>query len=80
MVFNGLRHTDLVVFNALLECDLSESLPISQIARLTSYHPNTIQIVLQRLDQHGIINRKRDSRGQPYQYEINRNGYVIFNP
>lgn len=79
MVFNGLGKSDLVVFNALRECDLSQPLPISKIASLTSYHWCTVHKSLIRLDKYGIISRSQDGPGQPYQYEINRNSYVIFN-
>ena len=80
MVFNGLGKSDLVVFNALRECDLTQPLPTSVIARLTSYHIETVRRALLRLDQYGIIARRRDSSGRPYQYSIKLNGYVIFNP
>lgn len=80
MVFNGLSKSDLVVFNALNECDLAEPLPISTLARLTCYHARTIGTTLQRLEEMGIITRHRASLGQPYTYNIKKNGYVVFNP
>lgn len=79
MVFNGLSGSDLVVFNALHESDLSKPLPISEIERLTNYHYHTIQRALKRLvDDYQIVVR-HEGRGKPYSYSIRDNSYVVFN-
>lgn len=78
MIFNGLAKSDLVVFNALNECDLSEPVPISKIILLTCYSDFTVRQALNRLIDYQIITRYRAGRGHPYTYRIRRNGYVIF--
>ena len=70
MVFNGLQRSDLIVFNGLLECDLSNPVPASEIERRTCLHRNTIYMALKRLHDYQMITRKRDRVGQAYQYKI----------
>ena len=68
MIFNGLTKSDLIVFNALNQCDLSKPVPVSQLADMTCYHPNTIQEALRRLEEYVIIQRYRKGPGRPYRY------------
>jgi predicted transcriptional regulator len=70
MVFNGLQRSDLIVFNGLLECDLSNPVPISELERLTCLHYNTIRLALMRLNDYQMIIRERERRGQAYKYNI----------
>lgn len=77
MVFNGLTKSDLVVFNALLESDLSKPVPISELSRLTCYHSKTISRALDRLVGYDVITRWREDNAKPYQYHIRENGYVV---
>jgi predicted transcriptional regulator len=77
MVYNGLTKSDLIVFNVLNDSDLSEPIPISRIAMLSSYHYNTVYQALLRLLEYEIITRHRSRRGRPYQYKISGNGYAI---
>lgn len=70
MVFNGLSHSELVVFNALREHDLPAPVSISKLAFLTGYHNRTIERALTKLEDCQVINRRRDRHGQPYTIEI----------
>jgi RIO-like serine/threonine protein kinase len=77
MIFNGLAKSDLVVFNALNECDLSKPVPVSKLIRLTCYEERAIRRALTRLVDYQIITRHRAGRGYPYTYQIRRNGYAV---
>ena len=77
MVFNGLSKSDLVVFNALLEADLSEPVSIGRLAAVSCYHPHTVKRALQRLSEYDIVRRERRRRGQPYRYQIRKDSYAI---
>jgi predicted transcriptional regulator len=77
MIYNGLTKSDLVVFNVLSDSDLTKPLPISKIAILSSYHYKTVYRALRRLNKYGIISRHRAAEGQPYRYNIKRNGYAV---
>ena len=77
MVFNGLSKSDLVVFNALLEADLSKPVSIGRLAALACYHPDTVRYALRRLSEHKIIQRERRRPGQPYRYQIRKDSYVL---
>jgi predicted transcriptional regulator len=76
MVFNGLTKSDLIIFNALLKIDLSQPVPISDLASITCYHPKTVKSALKRLSDYQIIDRQREP-GQPYQYQIRKDSYAV---
>ena len=69
--FNGLKGSDLIVFN-LLSARNDLSLSTYDIARLTCYNPETIRRSLKRLRLLGIIESKRAKLGQKYKHIIKR--------
>lgn len=77
MIFNGLTKSDLVVFNALRECDLSEPLSYGDLAALTCYHPETVRQALARLIKYRLVSRRQERPGHPYRYTIREDGYAF---
>ena len=80
MIFNGLTKSDLVIFNALIECDLSRPVSYGDLAALTCYHPETVRQALARLVDYRLITRRRERPGHPYRYTIRENSYYAFSP
>jgi len=70
VIFNGLKGADLIVFNYLIEADLSRPISASEISLSVNYHPNTIQISLARLEEWELITRIRSVNGQAYQFKL----------
>jgi DNA-binding transcriptional ArsR family regulator len=68
--FNGLKGSDLVVFNAIADQNLPCPLPGSRLALLTGYSIRTIRYALQRLENDGIIRRRREADGKPHIIEV----------
>lgn len=77
MIFNGLTKSDLVVFNALVQCDLSRPISYGDLAALTCYHPETVRQALSRLVEYRMVTRRREGAGRPYRYTIRENGYAF---
>jgi predicted transcriptional regulator len=77
MVFNGLSKSDLIVFNALLESDLSQPVSSSDLAKITCYHQETVKRALKRLTEYQVIRRKRARQGQPYHYAVDKDNYAL---
>lgn len=80
IVFNGLKHSDLIIFNVLSPYDEWTPMSITQMANMTGYCEKTIRLALQRLLEMELIERYRDKQGFIYQYRItgdtNGNGTV----
>lgn len=70
MVLNGLKGSDLIVFNYLLNSELPAPVSLAEIAELSHYEYSTITKAAKRLEEEQYIKRYRDRRGQPYTYEI----------
>lgn len=69
-VFNGLRGSDLVIFNLLSSTGRNLPLSGNEIARLTCYDPSTVYRSLRRLRAIKILECHRAKRGQRYHYTI----------
>lgn len=72
MILNGLKGADLIIYNLLYLSRNRLQLTAGQIAYLTCYHPNTVFNTLKRLEEMGLIERRRDRRGQQYSYEVKK--------
>lgn len=70
MIFNGLKGADLIIYNLLAMAKNRVRLSTGQIAYLTTYHPNTVKASLCRLEDLGMVERRRDSAGIPYTYHL----------
>lgn len=68
--FNGLRGSDLIIFNLLQAAQGRLQLSGYQIAKITCYHHETVYKSLSRLEQSKLIERRRDKRGQRYNYSV----------
>jgi DNA-binding IclR family transcriptional regulator len=70
VIFNGLKGAELIIFNYLAEADLSRPISANEISLATNYHPNTIQLILARLEDWELIRRSRQTNGQAYQFKL----------
>lgn len=71
MVFNGLKGSDLIIYNLLQSTARQVELSGYQIARITCYHHDTVYNSLKRLEQLQLIERRREKPGQRYSCTIN---------
>lgn len=69
-IYNGLKGSDLILFNELIAADLSRPISLREIATKTNYEYRTILFAAERLEEMGLIARKRESVGRPYHYQI----------
>lgn len=69
-VLNGLKGAELIVYNVLRYTDTE--LSGAQIAHLTTYHPNTVYRALRNLRQMDLIELRRKSRGQKYDFSVKK--------
>jgi predicted transcriptional regulator len=67
---NGLKGADLIIYNVILLSKNRINLTSSSISYLTTYHPNTVLSALRRLERLGLIERRRERRGQRYTYHL----------
>jgi len=68
-----LNHTDLRVLNSLVNrCDHCQVVLQQDLADQLYYSRENITLILQRLENLGVIRRRRlpNRRGRPYVYEV----------
>lgn len=69
-IFNGLRGSDLIIFNIIRAAQGRIALSGYTIEKITGYHHETVYNSLNRLEKSNLIERRRQRRGERYDYSI----------